>query len=201
MVGLVLGAPVAAWLLLLGVLASGSALAGAAAGTAEGLRDLAQGASSPGHSGPSHPQRAASQQQPGPPAGTGAPVPPPTTRDAEGAIAFTRYYVQAFEHGYRTGDLAPLEAAQTPSCTTCTAVAGALGRTQARGVDLGDPGLSTPTVTVTGVHGDVALVHVSIDVSAGTGALSDGSRVFVPAFRAETDEHLVWTDQGWRVAA
>lgn len=125
---------------------------------------------------------------------------PPTGHDAVGAAAAAGAFTDAYEHACRTGDYAPYEALQAPTCTMCGLAVLPVQKEQARGVDLGDPGMGTPSIVVSAIDDDAAQVHTSVDVSAAVVTLNDGTEAPTPAYRAETDVRLVWADDRWQVA-
>ncbi|MBC3760846.1 DUF6318 family protein [Quadrisphaera oryzae] len=205
------GAPVlwllsraASWLVV-DVVAAAVLVAGLSHGSAPAGADGASAGTSHGPRGAHASPAPSPAPSPGPGPGPGgrilatAPALPVASRDAQGALAFSDYYVQAFAHGYATGDLAPLEAAQTPGCVTCAGIASALRSREEQGVPLRDPELTSVMTTVTGEDGG-ALVHTTVDVAASVVVLRDGTRVDLEGYRAETDEHLVWSGGRWRVA-
>lgn len=133
-----------------------------------------------------------------------APGAPVATRDAAGAEAFARYWVQAYAYSYVVNDPALLEATSDPGCLRCADAAATLRNTTDDGQHFVATSLRVTSADTTSTSPldapDTAVVHLGVEVGESV-LYSTSTYHDLGGGSVEDDLVLRWDVDHWTVVS
>lgn len=126
-----------------------------------------------------------------------------TEKDANGARAASRFFLEALNYAGVSGDTSLLRQAYTDFCTRCEALADGIDETYGNGGQIFGEGWIPQDYEFYGIKEDIAFVDVIVDVSPQEWVESEGAQ----PVEAPGDDSVLkafqldWGADGWMVAA